>query len=730
MKKLTTILALLCCFFAFSQNKVASKIRELNLSKTKFVPVFPLIPFESAPNARIEKTVAEAQLATIKTAIVNDVVAKGYQTIELQIPYHGNMLDLQLYKVDLFSEGFHVDTDKQKYISYNKGVYYRGIVKNDPSSLVSFNFFNGEFNGVVSNSSLSNLVVGRIDVPGNTSDYVIYEDQKMKVASPNDCHTSDEVTEYKDHKSEDAKSPSSTKCVTTYFEIDNNLFVSNGSNTTTTTNWMTSVFNNMQTLYANEGITLALKSIYIWTSKDPYEGIGQNSTDYLYKFKEVRPVFDGDVGQLVGIDPGGLGGVSMGIGGLCTANNYVYSDVFLSYSSVPTYSWTVMVVTHEFGHNIGSRHTHACAWNGNNTAIDNCAPYAMGSSAEGYSCMTTPPTIPSSSEKGSIMSYCHLVGGVGISFANGFGPQPSSAILDFVDSRACLSTDCISVCVNGVSAVDALYNAASTSAVVSWTDMTNEDAWQVAVMPFSSSSASWTSVTSPTFTVNGLSPNTYYKFRVKPNCGSLTPSTREFVFLTSADYCNGITLTDTGGSTGNYKDNQNFVRTIVPNLTGNKIKLSFLSFSLERDYDYLYVYNGSSTSSPSFEANGYTGTTIPGPFESTSPDGALTIRFFSDSGQTSQGWVATTSCLANLGLDENSYLDYSYYPNPTNGLVTINSKDIISNVMVYNIEGRLLYSGEANNLTTQVDISNYASGTYFFKINVDNQIINFKIVKL
>ncbi|HSD15570.1 MAG TPA: M12 family metallo-peptidase [Flavobacterium sp.] len=730
MKKLITITVLCCSLFAFSQNKVASKVRELNLSKTEFVPVLPLNSSDKRPNIEIEQTVTEAQLATIKASVVNDVVQKGYQTIELQLPYHGSILQIQLYKVDLFAEGFHVDTDKQKNINYNKGVYYRGIIKNDPNSLASFNFFNGEFNGVVSSSLLSNLVIGKIDKPGNTSEYIIYEDQKMKVASSNDCHTSDELTGEKENITDDLKSPNSTKCVATYFEIDNNLFVSNGSDTTTTTNWMTSVFNNMQTLYTNDGITVSLKSVYIWTTLDPYEGIGTGSSDYLYKFKEVRPVFDGDVGQLVGIDPGGLGGVSMGIGGLCTTNNYVYSDVYLSYSTVPTYSWTIQVITHEFGHNIGSRHTHACAWNGNNTAIDNCAPYALGSSAEGYSCMTTPPTIPSSVVKGSIMSYCHLVSGVGISLANGFGPQPSTAILNFVNSRGCLSTDCIAICVNGVGAIDAQYNAASTSAVVTWTDVTVEDTWQVAVLPFSSNTPTWNTVTAPTFTAYGLSPNTYYKFRVKPNCGSLTPLTREYIFLTSANYCDGITIADTGGISGAYTNNQNFVRTIIPNLSNKKIRLDFTSFSLEQDYDYLYVYNGSSTASPSFAANGYTGTTVPGPLESSAPDGALTLRFFSDGGVTDQGWVATTSCLTNLGINENNYIDYSYYPNPTNGVVTINSKDMISNVMVYNVQGRLLFSGDVNNLTTQVDISGYASGTYFFKMKIDNQTVNFKVVKL
>ena len=38
-----------------------------------------------------------------------------------------------------------------------------------------------------------------------------------------------------------------------------------------------------------------------------------------------------------------------------------------------TWSWNANVVTHEIGHNLVSPHTHACAWNGNNTRIDNCA---------------------------------------------------------------------------------------------------------------------------------------------------------------------------------------------------------------------------------------------------------------------------------------------------------------------------------------------------------------------
>jgi len=89
----------------------------------------------------------------------------------------------------------------------------------------------------------------------------------------------------------------------------------------------------------------------------------------------------------------------------------------------------VMVVTHEFGHLFGSRHTHACVWNGDNTAIDGCAGYTEGS----CSLPGNPP------QGGTIMSYCHQQS-VGINFALGFGLQPGNVIRNSVINGNCL--DC------------------------------------------------------------------------------------------------------------------------------------------------------------------------------------------------------------------------------------------------------------------------------------------------
>ena len=87
-------------------------------------------------------------------------------------------------------------------------------------------------------------------------------------------------------------------------------------------------------------------------------------------------------------------------------------------------------MTHEIGHLLGSRHTHACVWNGNNTAIDGCAIPEGG--------CTRPPT-PTNGR--TIMSYCdHMDSESYVNFNLGFGPQPGNVIRNSVNSASCLSS--------------------------------------------------------------------------------------------------------------------------------------------------------------------------------------------------------------------------------------------------------------------------------------------------
>ena len=723
MKKHLLLTTLFCLTNLLAQNKVAEKVLELQSLKASFRSISVLSVTQSTIDRDVNKVVDGATLATINFEKINEIVTNQYGAIELEIPYQNQNIAILLYKVNPFVEGFHVDTDKAKNIRYQKGVYYRGIIKGETTSVSAFNFFNGEFNGIISSTSLGNVVVGKLDKVNNQTDYIVYSDAKMKVLNDFDCHTKEKDISTPSNENTN-RNVASDRCVSMYFEVDNNLFFQNGSDLTATTNWMTSVFNEVQTLFGLSGITVGLKSIFIWTEQDPYEGIGTGSGAYLNAFRSTRIVFDGDVGQLVGIDPGGLGGVAF-LNTLCTQNNYSYSDVNFSYNTVPTYSWTVQVITHEFGHSLGSSHTHACVWNGNNTSIDGCGTQAGFS--EG-SCGVGP--IPAADVKGTIMSYCHLISGVGISFSEGFGPQPSALILANVNSKTCLSFDCATSCSNTITEL-ILMDVTPTSIGVTWSDAGTTTTWQVAVTPFSSSTIDWNTVTTNSFTATGLNQNTYYTVRVRPFCTGFDPTTRTKVAATtSTNFCASLPFTDTGGTSGNYTNMESWVRTMTPYNAGLKLRVTFSSFNLENNYDYLYVYNGPNEFSTPLTTNGLTGTTNPGVFNSTAFDGSLTFKFYSDQGVVAPGWIATITCTGTLGEESNNFLDYSYYPNPTTGKVTISSKDAITEVAVYNVQGQLLFNQKMNEMKTTVDMSSFANGTYFFKLKISGVEANFKILKM
>jgi hypothetical protein len=725
MKKYLLILFGLLCFSnGFGQNKINQKIQDLQKKNTVFTPISLLSVDASISKTEIDKAVSQATLAKVDLNKIDQIASGSFEYLNLEIPYLNRVVKIQLYRVDPFAEDFRVDTDKGINIAYEKGVYYRGIIEGNTSSVAAFNFFKGEFNGIFSSEEFGNIVVGKIDKANNQKDYIIYSDAKLKVLNDFECHV----------KEEDSPITTSTlnrevntnKCVTFYFEIDNNLFQSNSSNTTTTTNWMTSVFNNVQTMFNNDGITTALKSIFIWTTQDPYQGVGTTSLPYLQAFAEYRPVFNGDVGMLVGIDPGGLGGVAY-LNQVCDDSNYAYSDLNgISFSTVPTYSWTIQVITHEFGHSLGSPHTHGCYWNGNSTAIDGCGQQA------GYNegtCETGP--IPTSTEKGTIMSYCHLITGVGINFANGFGPQPANLIVNNVNGKSCLSSDCINTCINTIVNIQTI-DVTETSATIVWEDLNpSNTAWQISVTPFNTTASNWVSVSSPSYSITGLTANSYYRIRIRIVCTGITPTVKQMIFATNGNVCSNMTFFDTGGINSNYSNNESFIRTFIPTIPNQNIRVAFTTFSLEDTWDFLYIYNGSDTTFPEFNSgDGYTGTNSPGTITSTASDGSLTFRFYSDQGVTDTGWQATVSCEQSLGIGSNDYIDFSYYPNPTTNTITLKSNTSITEIDVYNIEGRKLFTQKLEALESNVDLSQFASGTYFFKVRFNDVEKNFKILKL
>ncbi len=206
----------------------------------------------------------------------------------------------------------------------------------------------------------------------------------------------------------------------------------------------------------------------------------------------------------------------------------------------------------------------------------------------------------------------------------------------------------------------------STTANLNWAISSNNSQWEVYVAPCGTPNPTPNNtgviVTTNNYQVVGLNPNTCYSVFIRSICSTTSTSSwsQAYTFTTLANTTNPFTcggiFTDPAGANANYSNNTNSTVTICPTNTGDQVTVTFTSFSLEANYDGLYVYNGNSNTSPQIaSANGaanvpgglagaYWGTTLPGPFTSTHSSGCLTFVFRSDTSVVQSGWIANITC--------------------------------------------------------------------------------------
>lgn len=127
----------------------------------------------------------------------------------------------------------------------------------------------------------------------------------------------------------------------------------------------------------------------------------------------------------------------------------------------------------------------------------------------------------------------------------------------------------------------------------------------------------------------------------------------------SVTTCSGI-FYDSGGPSANYGNSLDYTLKFYPGSDDAKVCVDFQEFEIESGYDYLYIYDGTSTSATLIGQ--YSGSNSPGTVTATNASGALTFRFTSDYSLNKKGWVATVSCvyptieLANNGYDNSSVI--------------------------------------------------------------------------
>lgn len=394
-------------------------------------PATDLLTEISAPSDVQQKqadNLRSASYLRMNQQAVSTLLDRPEDLLKLRLPNPvGEAFELQLERAEIFSPDFKVyaASDRSRPVDFRGGAYYWGIVDGHPQSLAAISILDGEVSGLIHLEG-NTFNLGRMDGK-NDGLHVLYRDMDLQQTPAANCFADDDehyIGNGKSNQPIDGYAKAEDNCVRMYVEVDYDIFVGKGG-VTQAANYVSAVFSQVSLLYANEAINLVLNELLVWDVSDPYTG--PSTSNYLTQFRNnLNGNYNGDLAHLVGYQ--GSGGIAY-LDVLCNSFYGVgYSDINSSYNNVPTYSWTVEVVTHEIGHNLGSSHTHACVWNGNNTAIDGCGP------AAGYSEGCNGP-VPA---KGTIMSYCHLVGGVGIDFTLGFGPQPGDLIRNEVYNASCL----------------------------------------------------------------------------------------------------------------------------------------------------------------------------------------------------------------------------------------------------------------------------------------------------
>jgi len=463
----------------------------------------------------------DAVYLDLKSDMLKDVFKSNEDYIKMILPITDfENVEMNLVQFDVFTDDFILTLSSGDTIKdYQKGKFYRGELSNR-NGFATVGLFEDKFFGIISIEGVGNYNIGQIKA--ERGKYIIYNDRDVNVDLGIACNT---TLDYNvgENLRHDILIQNRENCVNFYLEGDYALYQDKGS-VTDAADYMTSLFAEMATLYNNESINIEINEIMVWNSADGYST--SSSGTALDQFIANNPNKNANLCHLFALGGNNTGGLAY-VNGLCTeAYKFAYSNISSTFEVYPTYSWSVECITHETGHNLGSHHTHDCIWGPDgNTQIDDCGPEA-GYDGQPATCYDSEnPILP---DKGTIMSYCHLLGAVGIDFTLGFAQEPGDLIRSKVANATCLG-DC-----NGSSTCDIPVNVdtlsvGSTTADLIWAVGAGAALWEIEYGLAGFTIGSGTvigTVNTTSYTLTGLTIGQEYDWYIRTDCGGGDYSSR------------------------------------------------------------------------------------------------------------------------------------------------------------------------------------------------------------
>ena len=173
----------------------------------------------------------------------------------------------------------------------------------------------------------------------------------------------------------------------------------------------------------------------------------------------------------------------------------------------------------------------------------------------------------------------------------------------------------------------------------------------------------------------------------------------------------------------NYGDDERRIW-VIQGPEESTIQLEFSSFSLENDYDFLWIYDGDNVYAPKI---GRWNTYSPGVVQASG--NAMCVEFRSDCLTTDTGWEAEWTAVMPTPVEpEIPEFEPGLFPNPTDGKFTVKSdREGFTDVVVYDLYGNKVTSVRFLK-SVEIDASNWASGIYVVHYGPPVQLG--KVVKL